>query len=44
MAQPATALAADGYVAVNMEYRLTGDPAGEHLWPAQLDDAQRAVR
>ena len=44
MAQPATALAEDGYVAFNVEYRLTGDPAGEHLWPAQLDDAQRAVR
>ena len=44
MVQPATALAEDGYVAFNVEYRLTGDPAGEHLWPAQLDDAQRAVR
>src|SRR5215207_90919 len=44
MAQPATALAEDGYVAFNVEYRLTGDPASEHLWPAQLDDAQRAVR
>ena len=44
MAQPAAALAEDGYVAFNVEYRLTGDPAGEHLWPAQLDDAQRAVR
>ena len=44
MAQPATALAEDGYVTFNVEYRLTGDPAAEHLWPAQLDDAQRAVR
>jgi len=44
MAQPAAALAEDGYVAFNVEYRLTGDPASEHLWPAQLDDAQRAVR
>jgi acetyl esterase/lipase len=44
MAQPAAALAEDGYVTFNVEYRLTGDPAGEHLWPAQLDDAQRAVR
>ena len=44
MAQPAMALAEDGYVAFNVEYRLTGDPAGDHRWPAQLDDAQRAVR
>lgn len=44
MARPATALAEEGYVAFNVEYRLTGDPAGNHLWPAQLDDAQRAVR
>ena len=41
---PALALAEDGYVTFNVEYRLTGDPAGDHLWPAQLDDAQRAVR
>ena len=41
---PAAALAEEGYVTFNVEYRLTGDPAGEHLWPAQLDDAQRAVR
>jgi acetyl esterase/lipase len=44
MAQPAMALAEDGYVAFNVEYRLTGDPAGDHRWPAQLDDVQRAVR
>jgi acetyl esterase/lipase len=44
MAQPAAALAEDGYVAFNVEYRLTGDPAAEHRWPDQLDDAQRAVR
>jgi acetyl esterase/lipase len=41
---PALALAEDGYVTFNVDYRLTGDPAGEHLWPAQLDDVQRAVR
>jgi acetyl esterase/lipase len=41
---PARALAAAGYVAVNVEYRRTGDPAGAYLWPDQLDDAQRAVR
>jgi acetyl esterase/lipase len=44
MAEPAAALAEDGYVTFNVDYRLTGDPAQEHLWPAQLDDAQRAVR
>lgn len=44
MAQPAAALAEDGYVSFNVEYRLTGDPAGDHGWPAQLDDVQRAVR
>lgn len=44
LAEPALALAEDGYVTFNVDYRLTGDPAREHLWPAQLDDAQRAVR
>ncbi len=44
MNEPAAALAAEGYVTFNVEYRLTGDPAMENLWPAQLDDAQRAVR
>jgi acetyl esterase/lipase len=43
-AEAAIALAAAGYVTFNIEYRLyiQGDPAT--LWPAQLDDAQRAVR
>ncbi len=44
MAGPAQAMATAGYVAFNVSYRLTGDPAGEHRWPDQLDDAQRAVR
>lgn len=44
MNEPALALAEDGYVTFNVDYRLTGDPAGEHPWPAQLDDVQRAVR
>ncbi len=44
LAEPAAALAEDGYVTFNVDYRLTGDPARENLWPAQLDDAQRAVR
>jgi acetyl esterase/lipase len=44
MLEPALALAEDGYVTFNIDYRLTGDPAGEHPWPAQLDDVQRAVR
>jgi acetyl esterase/lipase len=44
MDEPAAALAEEGYVTFNVEYRLTGDPAKENLWPAQLDDAQRAVR
>jgi acetyl esterase/lipase len=44
MAAPARAMADAGYLAFNVSYRLTGDPAGEHVWPDQLDDAQQAVR
>lgn len=42
--EAAMALALAGYVAFSIEYRLfvEGDP--NTLWPAQLDDAQRAVR
>ena len=42
--EAATALALTGYVTFSIEYRLyvAGDPAT--LWPAQLDDVQRAVR
>lgn len=38
----ARGLARNGYVAFSVGYRLA-TPAGNH-WPAQLDDAQRAVR
>ena len=44
VAEPAEALAEDGYVTFNVDYRLTGSQASEHLWPDQLDDVQRAVR
>ena len=44
MAGPAAAIAAAGHAAFNVSYRLTGDPAGAHVWPDQLDDAQQAVR
>ena len=35
-------LARNGYVAFSIDYRLYGD--GKNQWPAQWDDAQRAVR
>ncbi len=38
----AQGLAAAGYVAFNIEYRLLED--GKNPWPAQLDDTQLAVR
>lgn len=44
MTAPAAALAEDGYVTFNIDYRLTGSSEHENLWPAQLDDVQRAVR
>ncbi len=44
MAAPAIQLATAGYVAFNVEYRLTADPAAAYTWPDQLDDVQRAVR
>jgi acetyl esterase/lipase len=37
-------LAAHGYVAFNVDYRLLTSKAGENSWPGQLDDVQRAVR
>ena len=42
--EAATNLALAGYVTFNIEYRLfvPGDPTT--LWPAQLDDTQRAIR
>jgi acetyl esterase/lipase len=38
----ASFLASSGFVAVSINYRLLH--GSENLWPAQLDDAQRAVR
>lgn len=40
LAEHAKALAADGFVAIPVEYRLTG----EALWPAQIHDLKRAIR
>ncbi|HLK25037.1 MAG TPA: alpha/beta hydrolase [Caulobacteraceae bacterium] len=40
LAEHASALAADGFVAVPIEYRLTG----EARWPAQIHDLKRAIR
>src|SRR5688572_20224808 len=42
-ADRAQGLAANGYVAFNIEYRLLGDD-GINAWPAQIDDTQLAVR
>ena len=39
----AAALASAGYVVFNIDYRLLR-PDGSNQWPAQLDDAQLAVR
>jgi acetyl esterase/lipase len=39
---PALLLARRGYVCFTINYRLVKD--GKNCWPAQLDDAQRAVR
>ncbi|HVL23926.1 MAG TPA: hypothetical protein VM450_07570 [Thermomicrobiales bacterium] len=42
-AEHAQGLAQAGYVAFNVAYRLLGAD-GTNPWPAQLDDAQRAMR
>ncbi len=42
MAELSMLFAQSGYVAFSVGYRLTHD--NENLWPAQLDDVQRAVR
>lgn len=42
--EAALALAQAGYATFCIEYRLFDLTAGSPLWPAQLDDAQRAVR
>lgn len=44
MREPARALAGAGYVAFAIDYRLVDAAAGGNRWPAQLDDAQAAVR
>lgn len=44
MEQPARDLAAAGYVAFNVAYRLMDGTPGYNVWPAQLDDVQLAVR
>lgn len=41
-ADGALGLAQQGYVALSVNYRLAQN--GRNLWPAQLDDVQRAVR
>jgi acetyl esterase/lipase len=42
LAAMARYLASNGYVAFSIDYRLHS--GGKNRWPAQLDDAQRAVR
>ncbi len=44
MADPATKLAEAGYIAFAIEFRVYNPMDGNNSWPAQLDDAQRAVR
>jgi acetyl esterase/lipase len=44
MEHPARQLARAGYIAFSVDYRLVDATTGDHRWPAQLDDAQRAVR
>jgi len=42
--EPLGKLVQAGYVTFNVEYRLFNEITGANPWPAQLDDAQRAVR
>src|SRR5262245_3961071 len=44
MSGHARELARAGYVAICIDYRLVEAATGRKRWPAQLDDAQRAVR
>jgi acetyl esterase/lipase len=44
IAHVAEPLARAGYVTFNIDYRLYEMATGRNPWPAQLDDAQRAVR
>lgn len=41
---PAMEFALAGYIALAVGYRLFDPDTGANAWPAQLDDAQRAVR
>lgn len=42
--EAATHMAEAGYIAFSIGYRLFDQVGGSNPWPAQLDDAQRAVR
>ena len=42
--EPFARLAQAGYVTFSVDYRLFNESTGANPWPAQLDDAQRAVR
>jgi acetyl esterase/lipase len=44
MGDPARGLARAGFMAICIDYRLVDAASGRNRWPAQLDDAQRAVR
>lgn len=44
MSEPVLKPATAGYVAFNIDYRLFSQEDGSNQWPAQLDDAQWAVR
>ena len=44
LSRAATGLAAAGYAAFNIDYRLFDQRDRTNPWPTQLDDAQRAVR
>jgi acetyl esterase/lipase len=44
MSVAARELAKAGYVAFSIDYRLLDTVTAQNPWPAQLDDAQRAVR
>ena len=44
MGVAARELAMAGYVAFSIDYRHLDTVTPQHLWPTQLDDAQRAVR
>lgn len=43
-AGPARTLAHDGFVGFSIDYRLFRPATGQNRWPAQIEDARRAVR